>query len=284
MENMMNKLRNLVAHPKINEDFYSRTLSGSVIILASSIVMLLLFSEHTMSSVSSIKSLVGREREQQSRAVDPIRRRRNAKENNTRTRARTHGPDSDLFIYYCKHCGSHLLITGSFVLSLCDFNLLGDQKLKLREKMPQRKTDKAYVLDKTKHLARLNISEGGKVILKRGEGKLEKQFRMNCVGCELFVFYRSEEDLEGASFIYVVDGALGTVAAETNPQDAPVPPCISQIDGGLVQVAIEVEDRAQRSAITTSVARISCWSKMKMNRLWELSYRGVIAFIEGFSY
>lgn len=47
---------------------------------------------------------------------------------------------------------------------------------------------------------------------------MEKQFRMNCVGCELFVFYRSEEDLEGASFIYVVDGALSTVAAETNPQ------------------------------------------------------------------
>ncbi|KAG2316793.1 hypothetical protein Bca52824_019915 [Brassica carinata] len=29
-----------------------------------------------------------------------------------------------------------------------------------------------------------------------------------------------------------------------------VPPCISQLDGGLVQVAIEMEDRAQRSAIT----------------------------------
>nr|XP_034909037.1 UPF0235 protein At5g63440 isoform X4 [Populus alba] len=82
-----------------------------------------------------------------------------------------------------------------------------------------------------------------------GEGKLEKQFRMNCMGCGLFVCYRAEEDLEFASFIYVIDGALSTVAAETNPQDAPVPPCISQL-GGLVQVAIEVEDRAQRSAIT----------------------------------
>ncbi len=29
-----------------------------------------------------------------------------------------------------------------------------------------------------------------------------------------------------------------------------MPPCISQMEGGLVQVAIEVEDRAQRSAIT----------------------------------
>ncbi|KAM1180516.1 hypothetical protein ACFX13_019919 [Malus domestica] len=43
MENVMSKLRNLDAYPKINEDFYSRTLSGGVITLASSIVMLLLF-------------------------------------------------------------------------------------------------------------------------------------------------------------------------------------------------------------------------------------------------
>ncbi|KAL8123289.1 hypothetical protein AgCh_011312 [Apium graveolens] len=116
--------------------------------------------------------------------------------------------------------------------------------------MPKRKTDKAYVLDKKKHLTRLNINEAGKVLLKRGEGKLEKQFRMNCTGCGLFVCYRPEEDLESASFMYVVDGALSSVAAETNPQDAPVPPCISQLEGGLVQVAIEVEDRAQRSAVT----------------------------------
>lgn len=32
------------------------------------------------------------------------------------------GPDSDLFVYYCKHCGSHLLITG-ISLSLSDFAL-----------------------------------------------------------------------------------------------------------------------------------------------------------------
>lgn len=41
---------------------------------------------------------------------------------------------------------------------------------------------------------------------------------MNCMGCGLFVCYRAEEDLGFASFIYVVDGALSTVAAETNPQ------------------------------------------------------------------
>ncbi|XP_058747736.1 uncharacterized protein LOC131620621 [Vicia villosa] len=43
MDSIMSKLRNLDAYPKINEDFYSRTLSGGVITLASSIVMFLLF-------------------------------------------------------------------------------------------------------------------------------------------------------------------------------------------------------------------------------------------------
>ncbi|KMZ67440.1 hypothetical protein ZOSMA_268G00090 [Zostera marina] len=143
------------------------------------------------------------------------------------------GPKSDLFVYYCKYCASHVLIT--------------DTRL---QKMPRRKTDGAYVLDKGKYLARLNVTQAGKVILKRGEGKVERQYRMNCNSCELLVCYRSVEDPETAPFIYVVDGALSSVAAETNPQDAPVPPCISQLNGGLVQVAIEVEDRAQRSAIT----------------------------------
>ncbi|XP_010535613.1 PREDICTED: endoplasmic reticulum-Golgi intermediate compartment protein 3-like [Tarenaya hassleriana] len=43
MAGIMNRLRNLDAYPKINEDFYSRTLSGGVITLVSSIVMLILF-------------------------------------------------------------------------------------------------------------------------------------------------------------------------------------------------------------------------------------------------
>ncbi|KAL5061002.1 hypothetical protein RYX36_032606 [Vicia faba] len=115
--------------------------------------------------------------------------------------------------------------------------------------MPRRKTDGSYVLDKSKHLARFNIEEAGNVVLKRGEGKVEKQFHMNCIGCGLFVCYRSQHDLDSSTFIYVLDKALSTVAAETNPQDAPVPPCISHLEGGLVQLAIQVEDRAHRSAV-----------------------------------
>ncbi|RWV96364.1 hypothetical protein GW17_00040930 [Ensete ventricosum] len=43
MEGVFAKLRNLDAYPKINEDFYSRTLSGGIITIVSSIVMFLLF-------------------------------------------------------------------------------------------------------------------------------------------------------------------------------------------------------------------------------------------------
>ncbi|CAA6667890.1 unnamed protein product [Spirodela intermedia] len=157
------------------------------------------------------------------------------------------GPESELFVYHCKHCASHVLIT--------------DMQL---QKMPRRKTDNAYVLDK-----KTSISYAFDIMILlwrliviievicmtvafciQWRRKLERQFRMKCVGWRAFVCYRSEEDPEAAPFIYVIDGALSSIAAETNPQDAPVPPCISQLDGGLVQVAIEVEDRAHRSAIT----------------------------------
>ncbi|XP_071725662.1 uncharacterized protein [Rutidosis leptorrhynchoides] len=43
MDRVFSKVRNLDAYPKINEDFYSRTLSGGVITLVSSIAMFLLF-------------------------------------------------------------------------------------------------------------------------------------------------------------------------------------------------------------------------------------------------
>ncbi|XP_019461840.1 PREDICTED: endoplasmic reticulum-Golgi intermediate compartment protein 3-like isoform X2 [Lupinus angustifolius] len=43
MSGILNKLRNLDAYPKINDDFYSRTLSGGIITIVSSILMILLF-------------------------------------------------------------------------------------------------------------------------------------------------------------------------------------------------------------------------------------------------
>ncbi|RAL49469.1 hypothetical protein DM860_012902 [Cuscuta australis] len=43
MDKLFDKLRKLDAYPKVNEDFYSRSLSGGLITLVSSIVMFLLF-------------------------------------------------------------------------------------------------------------------------------------------------------------------------------------------------------------------------------------------------
>uniref|UniRef100_A0A7N0TW20 Endoplasmic reticulum-Golgi intermediate compartment protein 3 n=1 Tax=Kalanchoe fedtschenkoi TaxID=63787 RepID=A0A7N0TW20_KALFE len=40
---IFNKLRNLDAYPKVNEDFYSRTFSGGIITIVSSVIMILLF-------------------------------------------------------------------------------------------------------------------------------------------------------------------------------------------------------------------------------------------------
>jgi hypothetical protein len=43
MDDFLSKLKNLDAYPKINEDFYQRTLSGGVITIVSTILMLFLF-------------------------------------------------------------------------------------------------------------------------------------------------------------------------------------------------------------------------------------------------
>lgn len=43
MDKVLHKLRNLDAYPKVNEDFYSRTLAGGVVTIVSAAVILFLF-------------------------------------------------------------------------------------------------------------------------------------------------------------------------------------------------------------------------------------------------
>jgi hypothetical protein len=43
MDRVFNKLRNLDAYPKVNEDFYNRTLAGGVVTVVSAAVMFFLF-------------------------------------------------------------------------------------------------------------------------------------------------------------------------------------------------------------------------------------------------
>eukprot|EP00899_Mesostigma_viride_P010760 jgi/Mesvir1/19686/Mv09955-RA.1 len=140
------------------------------------------------------------------------------------------GAAADLTVYYCKHCATHVLILDTTL-----------------QKLPRRKTDNAYVIDTSKHIAKLNTEEGGKCLLKRADDKVERQWRMKCSGCQLFVAYRSEE--EKPRLIYLVDGALSGLAQEGDPKDAPIPPCIQQVSENAVQVAIEVEDNANKTLV-----------------------------------
>lgn len=63
---------------------------------------------------------------------------------------------------------------------------------------------------------------------------------------------RSEE---GGRFLYVLDGALTTYGAGQAQADgsggekAPVPPCILQHEADGCQIAIEVEDRADKASM-----------------------------------
>ena len=58
MDGVLGKLKNLDAYPKVNEDFFTRTFSGGVITIVSSIVMFCLFiSEFGKSSMLCVKPL-----------------------------------------------------------------------------------------------------------------------------------------------------------------------------------------------------------------------------------
>lgn len=60
MDRMYNKLRNLDAYPKVNEDFYNRSLSGGVITLLSSFFIgLLVISEFSMYSSPFVVLITG---------------------------------------------------------------------------------------------------------------------------------------------------------------------------------------------------------------------------------
>ncbi|GJN14775.1 hypothetical protein PR202_gb01633 [Eleusine coracana subsp. coracana] len=50
MEAFLQRLKGLDAYPKVNEDFYKRTLSGGVVTVVAAVVMLLLFISETIST------------------------------------------------------------------------------------------------------------------------------------------------------------------------------------------------------------------------------------------
>jgi hypothetical protein len=84
-------------------------------------------------------------------------------------------PDEEqLFVYYCKYSGRHALTTNISI-----------------GKLPRRKMDNSRVLDTQLYMTKLYTSDGGTKLIKRHNGKIEKQYRLN-VGV-LPVAYRAED-------------------------------------------------------------------------------------------
>lgn len=72
------------------------------------------------------------------------------------------------------------------------------------EKLPLRKRDGARVIDGSKHAHKITCDQDEAVHIKRPEG-IEKQLRMKCKKCELFLYYKHDTS---SNVIFIVKGAL----------------------------------------------------------------------------
>ena len=157
----------------------------------------------------------------------------------TQTYSSEDAPQTDddvITVYYCKYSGDPVLITDA---------VLGN--------LPKRRTDGARVLYTEKYTVRLKAQAEVKAkLIKREGGKLEKQYRY-LMG-DLPVCYRSEPE---GKYLYLIDGALsafnfGNAAGEGG--ETPVPPCIQQTASGMIQIAIDIEDKARTKAVSKITA------------------------------
>ncbi|KAJ3044592.1 hypothetical protein HDV00_001518 [Rhizophlyctis rosea] len=89
-----------------------------------------------------------------------------------------------LHTYYCSYCGEFVLII--------------DKHLR---KLPRRKTDNAYIVDRQKHTSKINLATGPVKLLRRPNG-YERQNRYLCQRCALPVAY----DQRG-QYLYILDKA-----------------------------------------------------------------------------
>jgi len=139
--------------------------------------------------------------------------------------------DDELIVYYCKFSGRHAFTAGEHWL------VVQQQPLSITaaaappppaapppaaavahppqppppqppsdvdiDTLPRRRTDDSRILDTTKHTVRLYTTDGGVKLLRRKDGAVERQYRLN-VG-KLPVAYRSEVD---GTTLFVMDGAV----------------------------------------------------------------------------
>lgn len=137
--------------------------------------------------------------------------------------------EQKLYVYYCRNSGNHALTTS------CEL-----------ARAPKRKTDGASVIDTEVHTAKLYTTDGGVKVIRRANGSLEKQHRQNVGICP--VAYRSEP---GGKYLYIMKDALTSYSAHERGEEdqPPVPPCILEIEPNTSQLALEVDDRADKATL-----------------------------------
>ncbi|KAF9953776.1 hypothetical protein BGZ72_005167 [Mortierella alpina] len=77
--------------------------------------------------------------------------------------------------------------------------------------LPRRETDNAIILANATRMYKLHAVPGEVKVIKRGEDKLEKQYRLYCPRCNLPIAYETTPHLKGGAFTYIVQGALNEI-------------------------------------------------------------------------
>ncbi|KAI0052979.1 hypothetical protein FA95DRAFT_1482535 [Auriscalpium vulgare] len=113
-----------------------------------------------------------------------------------------------LRVYYCI-CGEFVLVIDKSLASL-----------------PRRQTDDAIIIrsqdtpNAKARVFKLNANPGEPMIVERGQGRHERQFRFHCPRCTLPVGYQTTPPpAKSGPFLYILKGAVTQVQGQT-PADA----------------------------------------------------------------
>ncbi|KAF9970077.1 hypothetical protein BGZ73_007325 [Actinomortierella ambigua] len=92
---------------------------------------------------------------------------------------------------------------------LCsEFVLVIDTSL---DALPKRQTDNASIIANATRTYNLHATRGDDKIVKRGEDKFEKQYRLYCRRCSAWIAYEVTPHLKSGPYTYIVQGALSEV-------------------------------------------------------------------------
>ena len=157
------------------------------------------------------------------------------------TDQRPNRDESGLTVYYC-WCGQ--------------IGLILDCKL---HKLPLRERDNSRVIDSKKHDYKLSCIDFDKsrreediVYLKWNDNEFEKQYRMKCKKCNIFVFYKHSLD---SDIIFVVNKAMNIrprnpLLAARIADFSSREPCARPSTSG--QQRVEVNSRGRFASVTVS--------------------------------